>query len=263
MKTLNYNFWKWFGKSKVVNGKTPMKVYHGTNETFKSFKNEWIGHNTGNYGHYGYGHYFSDDIREAKGYGSKIIECYIKIENPFTGTDKEMLLLKRNGVEEIDDMVIQSIDYDSLYNEIKKIDSNAALLMDYVKQYGLEEAWDKFYEEKIKTKEYYNDLSNITVEYTTLNKNSRLEVPEFVFNELKEMGVKLSKLVYNQGFKYDQSLHWITKLGDLSKYVTEVIKKLGYDGVIYGSEYVVFYPNYIKSVDNDGSWDIDDEDIFS
>jgi hypothetical protein len=75
------------------------------------------------------------------------------------------------------------------------------------------------------------------------------------------MGVKLSKLIYNQGFKYDQSLHWITKLGDLSKYVTEVIKKLGYDGVIYGSEYVVFYPNYIKSVDNDGSWDIDDEDM--
>ena len=88
-------------------------------------------------------------------------------------------------------------------------------------------------------------------------------VSDYVFDELRNIGVNLAKLKYNQGFRYNQSLHWITDLGNLSKGVTEVIKELGYDGVIYGSEYVVFKPNYVKSVENDGSWDIDDNDIYS
>jgi hypothetical protein len=182
------------------------------------------------------------------------------MEKPFTGTDEEILLLKRNGIRNIDDMVIQSIDFDSLYQEIKSVDSNLAILVNYIKLYGLSDAWDKFSGEKRGYKDYYNDISNIVDEYTT---KDSYEVPEYVFKELKEIGVNLKNLKYNQGFKYDQSLHWITQLGEASREVTDVIKKLGYDGVIYGSEYVVFYPNYIKSVDNDGSWDINDNNIYS
>lgn len=262
-KNLNSNFWKWFGDSKVIDNDKPMEVYHGTKETFNSFDETKIGWGTGNYGHYGYGFYFSDDIRESEGYGDKILKCYIKMEKPFIGTDEELLLLKRNGVENIDDMVIQSIDFDSLYQEINKIDTNAGKLMNYIKLYGHEGGWNKFSEEKIPYKDFYNDLSNLTIEYTTLNKNIPYGVPEYVFDELRSIGINFKNLKYNQGFKYDQSLHWITKLGELSKWVTEVIKELGYDGVIYGSEYVVFYPNYIKSVDNDGSWDINDNNIYS
>jgi len=258
---LNSKFWDWFGNSKVVEGNEPMVVYHGTKETFDIFDEKKIGWGTGNYGHYGYGFYFSDDIREADGYGDKIMKCYIKIEKPFTGTDEEMLLLKRNGVKNIDDMVIQSIDFDSLYQEIKRVDPTLAILVDYIKLYGLSDAWDKFSDEKMGYKDYYNDISNIVDEFT-LGKDTN-EVPEYVFKELKDMGINLRNLKYNQGFKYDQSLHWITKLGEMSKYVTEIIKKLGYDGVIYGSEHVVFYPNYIKSIDNDGSWDKDDVNIYS
>lgn len=262
-KNLNSNFWKWFGNSKVIKNGIPMVVYHGTKETFDIFDEKRIGWGTGNYGHYGYGFYFSDDIREAEGYGDKIMKCYVKMEKPFTGTDEEILLLKRNGITNIDDMVIQTIDFDSLYKAINRIDQNAGILMDYIKSYGLEKAWDKFHEEKMVYKDYYNDLSNIVDEYTTLSKRYPDEVPDYVFDELKSIGVNLKDLKYNQGFKYDQCLHWITKLGELSKDVTEVIKKLGYDGVIYGSEYVVFKPNYIKSVNNDGSWDIDDMNIYS
>jgi len=261
-KILNHNFWNWFGDSKVVDKQgNPMITFHGTNENFDIFDIKKIGHGHGNYGHYGYGFYFSDDVREAKGYGDKILECYLKIEKPFTGTDEELLLLKRNGVDNIDDMVIQSIDFDSLYNEIKRVDPDAGILLNFIKLYGLSGGWEKFLEIR-KSKDYYNDISNIVDEYTTLNKNS-YEVPEFVFDELKNIGVDLSKLKYNQGFIYNQSLHWITKLGEMSEYVTDVIKKLGFDGVIYGSEYVIFNANCIKSVNNDGSWDIDDVNIFS
>ena len=261
--TLNSNFWKWFSDSKVMKDGNPIIVYHGTKEKFNIFDEKKIGYGTGNYGHYGYGFYFSDDIREAEVYGDKIMKCYIKIEKPFTGTDEEILLLKRNGVKNIDDMEIQSIDFDSLYEEIKRVDPDLSILINYIKLYGLEKAWDKFREEKREYKDYYNEISNIVDEYTTLSKKYPDGVPDYVFDELRNIGVNLAKLKYNQGFRYNQSLHWITDLGNLSKGVTEVIKELGYDGVIYGSEYVVFKPNYVKSVENDGSWDIGDNDIYS
>lgn len=263
-ESLNSNFYRWFGDSKVTKEGKPMILYHGTKGKFDTFDVKKIGWNSGNLGHYGYGFYFSDDIREAEVYGNNIFKCYVKIEKPFTGTDEEFILLKRNGVTNIDELVIKSIDYDSLYNEILKIDKKAAKLMDYIKKHGLEKAWDIFAdEERGNIKDYYNDLSNITDEYTTLNKNVD-GVPDWVFNNLRvEMGVNMKNLIYNQGFPYSQSLHWITELGNNSRYVTEILIKLGYDGVIWGSEYVVFDPKNIKSVDNDGSWDIDDSNIYS
>lgn len=44
---------------------------------------------------------------------------------------------------------------------------------------------------------------------------------------------------------------------------TSAIRDKGYDGIKHGIEFVVFEPNQIKAIDNDGSFDINDEDIFS
>ena len=52
-----------------------------------------------------------------------------------------------------------------------------------------------------------------------------------------------------------------------SKQYFEIAKENGNDGIIVsttkGSLYVVFEPNQIKSVENDGTWDVNDEDIYS
>ena len=52
-----------------------------------------------------------------------------------------------------------------------------------------------------------------------------------------------------------------------SKQYFEIAKENGNDGIIVsttkGSLYVVFEPNQIKSVENDGTWDDNDEDIYS
>lgn len=58
-----------------------------------------------------------------------------------------------------------------------------------------------------------------------------------------------------------------------SKDITFILKDLGYDGLIvekgfysYGGPfilYLAFYPEQIKSIKNDGSWDINDPNIFS
>jgi len=60
----------------------------------------------------------------------------------------------------------------------------------------------------------------------------------------------------------------ITKLSE----VTEKLKSLGYDGLIMESGFyakggpfkliLAFYPNQIKSVENNGSWDMNDDNIY-
>lgn len=61
----------------------------------------------------------------------------------------------------------------------------------------------------------------------------------------------------------------ITKLSQ----VNEILKNMGYDSLImekgffaiggHHRLYLAFYPNQIKSINNDGSWDVNDNNIYS
>lgn len=259
----NSDFWNWFKNSHVINvSGQPMIVYHGTNNKFDDFNHEFISLNTGNNGHYGYGFYFSDDIREAQGYGKNIFECYLSIQKPFIASKDELIELKKHGINTIDDIIEVSIDVESFRNEIDKIDNIATLLVDLIIKHGYERGWDIF----TKNNKYtdtdldLNDIANILVDHTTLNKDKQ-SIPDWVFEYLESIGIKKSSLKINMDFEYDQSFHWITDLGNYSHEITELIKKLGYDGIIIGSEYIAFYPHQIKSVDNIGTWNIDSNNI--
>ena len=107
-------FKAWFGDwendpenaSKVVdsNGE-PLVVYHGTNQDFSTFDLKTAGkrfneeHNTtsdsGDYGMWGVGFYFSPIKKFSQHYGSKVMKLFLNIRNPFvrdpniTGTDSE------------------------------------------------------------------------------------------------------------------------------------------------------------------------------
>jgi len=257
-KLLNDNFWNWFDGSKILENNIPIICYHGTDDKdIKTFDINKLGYNSGNYGHYGYGIYFSTDIREAKIYGNFIYNCYIKMTKPFTGTDSQILELKDNGVSDIDDLVILSIDFNSFRNSFKN-KPYIYKFINNIEKIGLEKAWSRILKNKKKNLDLLNNISSI-IEYTTLNKYVD-GVPDYIIDELKKLNIN-PKL--NKGFPYHQSLHWITDLGNRSKDVTDIIKKLGYDGVWYGSEIVVFESNQIKSVNNNGSWDINDDDIYS
>jgi hypothetical protein len=257
---LNNNFWKWFGDSKITKNGKPLICYHGTDEkNIRIFDFSKVGYSRGNYGHYGYGIYFSTDIRESETYGNTIYECYLKIQNPFTGTDKQILDLKKNGVSGIDDLIVISIDFESFKNSFKR-QPKIYRFIDDIEKIGTEKVWEKVRNNNpyIDDIDLLNDISDL-IEYTSLNKNIH-GVPDYVFDDLKKLNIK-PKL--NKGFEYSQSLHWITDLGNNSQEVTDVIKNLGYDGVWYGTEIVLFEPNQIKSINNDGSWDAGDGDIYS
>ena len=77
---LNDAFWKWFGKSKIVNPDgTPKIVYHSTNSKFKKFNLKKLGF-ASEYPTADFGFYFSDS---GLGYGKIKMPCYIKMENPY------------------------------------------------------------------------------------------------------------------------------------------------------------------------------------
>ena len=247
--------------SKVIdeNGE-PLVVYHGTEKEFTVFDLKKIGEWSGNLGHYGYGFYFSYDIKEAKGYGSKILNCFLNIKKPFLGTYDEFDLLKDNGFTGIDDKVALSIDFKDLHNKIKSIDMNAYNFMSIAEKNGLDNVWNLYLKSKESNEEGKVDLNDLydILSFTDLAKENN-SVPDFIIEDIESIGIE-PKL--NMGYENPQSLHWVTDLGNNSKEFTDFIKTLNYDGVIYGSEYVALNPNQIKLADGTNTtFDANNDDI--
>lgn len=167
-ENINTNFTKWFGNSKVLDYiKKPLVVYHGTNNSFKSFDTETFNTNEKSGDYIGAGFYFTSNLYTAQKYGNvNMLEVYLKIEKPIIV----------NNYDDFEKYVIDIFGYD---------------------EYNLPQ--------------YYN---------------------------LK----KKNPLIIRQKFI-----------------------DLGYDGLIDNTynQYAVFFPNQIKSVENDGSFDIDDDNIYS
>ena len=254
-------FKHWFGdfekdpknSSKAVddNGE-PLVVYHGTRTNFTEFNINSVSSNTGNFGHYGYGFYFSDDSREAKSYGDIILTCFLNFRNPFTWNNENIILLKENGVYWIDDLEDVSFDRKDLIKKVSEISIPASELLNSISERGYEIGWQNWLK-KYNVNDYeidFNDISNLLDDsYIEHNKEY-----------LKSIGVRKVKTI--KDFPYEQSLHWITDLGERSKEVTEIILNLGFDSIIYGSEYIAFKPNQIKLADGTNTtFDLSSNDI--
>lgn len=62
-----------------------------------------------------------------------------------------------------------------------------------------------------------------------------------------------------RGTKY----HSILIKPEFSGIFSGSVRELGYDGIIHGQEFVCFKSSQMKSINNDGSWNIADDNIFS
>lgn len=75
--------------------------------------------------------------------------------------------------------------------------------------------------------------------------------------------IRKSSLSFREEAKENGFLNTYDNSVDIASYA----KKVGVDGLFAGDffnkEFIVFEPNNIKSVDNDGTWDIGDDNIFS
>lgn len=245
-------FKKWFGDwendpknaSKVVdeNGE-PLVVYHGTDSNFYIFEINEISKNTGNFGHYGYGFYFSKDLAESKHYGSRIINVFLNIKKPFTATFEEYLKLKELGYE-VPDIEDKKIKIDSLLNNYKNDKKTTDFIIDF-KKGNSELAWRNLFKQENteKEKDFYNDLNKL-LDYTEFGEEEGIY--DYIYDILEEKKIEVQ---FIKGFEYQPALHYVLDVGNLSQSFTKDIIELGFDGVIYGSEYVAFEPNQIKLAD--------------
>ena len=255
-------FKKWFGRSKIVdNSGKPLVVYHGTNKRFNIFDDKLIGKSTGNFGHYGYGFYFSKDIREAKTYGSTILEVYLRVEKPFDAFDTNLLskYAKEFGGYEKKNI---AIDLNWLLNSLKRKDIIAYNLAYNISKYGYERGWSTF----LKNNNIENaiiDLNSISDWMEKTDLTQKVEVADYVIKEITQI-LGRPKLV--QGYVYSEKpqMKYMTDLGSSQTIeLTNKIKKDGYDGIIADTEIIVFYPNQIKSAtDNNGEFSLKSNNIF-
>ena len=251
-------FKKWFGNwendpensSKVVDERgNPLIVYHGGNSEFDHFDFEKISTNSNNYGHYGYGFYFSKYRKEAQTYGNIIYECFLNIKKPFTGTDEEYNMLRKANININSEWIIKSIDKNDLIVKLSKVNKKYGDFLSDLFTIGYEEGWSKFIEDNNDFREYSDILNDLSDVYKVVVEAEG--VPEHCLELLKSLGIDIDKLKYIYGFDREPSLHYITNLGDysLTKEFTDFIISKGYDGVFYDSEYIVFKSNQVKLVD--------------
>ena len=269
-------FKSWFGDwqndptnaSKIVdeNGE-PLVCYHGTfSENVNIFDESNIGKNTGNEGHYGYGFYFSFDKLEASTYtydtNPIILECFLNIRNPFLSSNLDNLEKYANRYGYYEEKKPVAIDSDWLEAQLKNYkDPRPYQLYKNIKKYGYEKGWELFLEKnKIDWEnenfdynrisdwfEYDSSLKEFSKEEEENNYND--EIPEFILESISEqLNLPKSKIKTIKQYTVGNypSLLYMMDLGNRSRSLTDEIKQDGFDGIIAGSEIVVFKSNQIK-----------------
>ncbi len=96
-------------------------VYHGTQNNFDQFDESKISENSGNFGFYGKGFYFTPDQRSI--YGDVIVKALINIRNPYhfdmKGDLSDYNNLEKYFAKKIDETFCQNKKgYEDYYNEL-------------------------------------------------------------------------------------------------------------------------------------------------
>lgn len=105
---------------------------------------------------------------------------------------------------------------------------------------------------------YYKDISPIQSNFFD-------DIIEFI--EDKGIDMTMEYQSYRGELKIKPEYNWKFFDGNIGRFFVNYLKTNGYDGAFFIEEnspiYVVFNPNQIKSVENDGTWDVGDNNIFS
>jgi len=105
---------------------------------------------------------------------------------------------------------------------------------------------------------YYKDISPTTSDFF-----------DEIIDNIEDNGIDMTMEYqsYRGELKIKPEHNWKFFDGEIGKLFVNYLKKNGYDGVYFIEEgspiYVVFNSNQIKSIENDGTWDIGDDNIFS
>lgn len=260
-------FKKWFGDwennpdsaSKIIdeNGE-PMPVTHGTNEFFSRFDKGRIGSNTGNYGHLGYGFYFSTDVDEASGYGNNTMSLFLNIRKPFEGDEQS--LEKYSDILDLGE-TDTVLDRDSIKKALKQKSSIAYQFVKNLEKGGYEEAWERAWDnEEVQHDEELQELLDDVARYW-----DRAGSETYTEEDIERISKVFGKNITSHKRLHISPLPYLLNTGaykDQTEAFTKALQTDGYDGVIYGSEVVAFEPKQIKSAtDNVGTFSTESDNI--
>lgn len=270
-KKLNKNFWKWFKDSKVIDkNNEPLIVYHGTTSKFDSFDILKAGKSSTSAG---VGFWFSPleefgkNFANQTWYGdkeSKVLSVYLSIKNP------KIYISDNSDNSKIEELNIE-------LNKIKK------KIEELIALYG----WNSLMLGNINIEEYnfFKDnkfTKGIKEEIILAKKTYDLLKNEYNIKESEKY-----KLLFSDSYeKFKTDIYeiegknaYIANVGGLGMTLDtpkETIyayrKKLiseGYDGIFIintrfdasvaggiNTQYCAFFPNQIKSINNNGNWSL-------
>lgn len=283
---LNDNFWKWFDGSRVIdkNG-NPLVVNHGSKSKFTSF----VKNSSDDVSNYiaSVGFWFSSSKNFGKNFANNmwygeenepvIYNAFLSIKNPkiyVSGGDENKMKTLKTSIDRIETMLE---DFYIKWGNVLNWKENDAFEMSHTGKITSDNI--EFYSNRtVKSKDAISDgvivlnlkedLKKLKDEYYDLNFSDSFE--KFKTDIYKMDG----KNAYDANFG-GMGLKLKNPKVAVEKYIS-MLKSAGYDGIFIlkteydkkyaggiNDQYIAFNSNQIKSVNNDGTWNTNDDNIYS
>lgn len=221
--------------SKVVdeNGE-PLLVWHGTTENFDAFSKSWRG--ATDPGDWGLGFYFSPKKSSSEMYGNILMPVFLSIKNPVP--NEKFKMINAFGREKAKPITLKETIQ-------KDIEVTKSLIEGIEKQlYGNDPEYKHYREEG-----------------SLLNKMHKKELERYK-DKLKDLQTQL-QTKSKEELDYDINKKWNDNVEDINKY-DGVIPNISSGKTIKENyEIIAKEPNQIKSIDNQGTFSTQDNNIYN
>lgn len=225
---------KYIGVSKVVdeNGE-PLLVWHGTTENFDAFSKSWRGATDPGDG--GLGFYFSPKKSSSEMYGNILMPVFLSIKNPVP--NEKFKMLDAFGREKAKPITLK----ETIQKDIEVT---------------------KFLIEGIEKQLYGNDpeYKHYREEGSLLNKMHKKNL-EIYKDKLKDLQTQL-QTKSKEDLDYDINKKWNDEVEDINKYDGVIPNINSGEAIKENYEIIAKEPNQIKSIDNQGTFSTQDNNIY-
>lgn len=225
---------KYIGVSKVVdeNGE-PLLVWHGTTENFDAFSKSWRG--ATDPGDWGLGFYFSPKKSSSEMYGNILMPVFLSIKNPVP--NEKFKMINAFGREKAKPITLK----ETIQKDIEVT---------------------KFLIEGIEKQLYGNDpeYKHYREEGSLLNKMHKKDLERYK-DKLKDLQTQL-QTKSKEDLDYDINKKWNDEIEDINKYDGVIPNINSGDAIKENYEIIAKEPNQIKSIDNQGTFSTQDNNIY-
>ena len=243
-RTYSKSFKEWFGDwqsedktnvSKVVDENSePLLVWHGTTENFDAFSKSWRG--STDPGDWGLGFYFSPKKSSSEMYGDILMPVFLSIKNPVP--KEKFQMINSFGREKVKPITLK-----------EKIQENIKIT--------------KFTIDGIEEQLYGNDpdYELYREEGSFLNETRKKELERYK-DKLKDLQTQL-QTKSKEELDYDINKKWNDNIEDINKYDGVIPNINSGKAIKENYEIVAREPNQIKSIDNQGTFSTQNNNIYN